>query len=237
LLRVAYGKSINRLDCVLSVSSASEQYAKSAFRLKSKILPNVVDLSFFSSADNKTKTRDILFFGRLVQRKGAKELICAFNILQQHDKKARLTIAGTGPMEQELKKLVDNLGISEKVEFLGFIEEADKPRLLASADIACYPSTGGESFGIVLIEAMAAGAGVVIGGDNVGYRSVLGKKPQLLFNPKNALSFAGNLSEFRDDNNLKTELHKWQQNEVKQYDVNIVGSKLVKIYNEAIAKH
>jgi phosphatidylinositol alpha-mannosyltransferase len=237
LLRIAYGKSINRFDYILSVSSAAEKYAKNAFRLKSKILPNVVDLDFYSSADTKTKTRDILFFGRLVQRKGARELIFAFNILQQHDKKARLTIAGKGPMEKELKNLVGSFGISEKVEFLGFIEEADKPKLLASADIACYPSTGGESFGIVLLEAMAVGAGIVIAGDNVGYRSVLGKKPELLFNPKNALSFAGKLSEFRENKNLKTKLHHWQQNEVKQYDVNIVGSNLVEIYNEAIANH
>jgi phosphatidylinositol alpha-mannosyltransferase len=140
-------------------------------------------------------------------------------------------------MEQELKELCDKYGISEKVEFLGFVEESEKANLLASAEIACYPSLGGESFGIVLIEAMAAGAGVVIGGDNIGYKSVLGKKPQLLFNPKNALGFAGKLSELREDQKLRDELHAWQQNEVEQYDVNIVGSKLINIYNDVIAKH
>jgi phosphatidylinositol alpha-mannosyltransferase len=237
LLRMAYGKSLKRFDLVLSVSTAAELYAQNAFHIKSEILPNVVDIERFRSVATKKKTRDILFFGRLVQRKGARELIEAFNILQQHDAKVRLSIAGRGPMEQELKELCDKYGISEKVEFLGFVEESEKANLLASAEIACYPSLGGESFGIVLIEAMAAGAGVVIGGDNIGYKSVLGKKPQLLFNPKNALGFAGKLSELREDQKLRDELHAWQQNEVEQYDVNIVGSKLINIYNDVIAKH
>jgi phosphatidylinositol alpha-mannosyltransferase len=237
ILRLMYGKSLKCFDEMLSVSTAASFYAKSAFHLDTKVLPNVVDVGLFSSAYTKKKTRDILFFGRLVRRKGAREMVEAFNILQQHGSKAHLSIAGAGPMVQELKNLVEKLGIEDKVEFLGFIEEADKPELLASAEIVCFPSTGGESFGIVLLEAMAAGAGVVIGGDNVGYRSVLGRRPELLFNPKNALSFAGKLSELLEDKKMRQQLHEWQQKEVRQYDVSVVGKKLEKIYRGAIAKH
>jgi phosphatidylinositol alpha-mannosyltransferase len=238
ILRMMYLRSLKRFDKMLSVSSAAEAYAKSAFHLKSEILPNVVDVNRFANFQTKKKSRDILFFGRLVQRKGAKELIEAFNILAQHNKKVRLTISGTGPMKNELEDLVKKLNLQARVEFLGFIEEEDKPALLASAEIVCFPSTGGESFGIVLIEAIAAGAGVVIGGDNPGYSGVLGSRPKLLFNPKNALAFAGKLAELLEDKHLRQDLHEWQQEEVKRYDVAAIGHKLEKIYQSAyVAKH
>jgi phosphatidylinositol alpha-mannosyltransferase len=128
-----------------------------------------------------------------------------------------------------------NLQLQDKIKFLGFIEEEDKADLLASADIVCFPSLGGESFGIVLLEAMAAGAGVVIGGDNVGYRTVLGKRPDLLFNPKNPLELAGKLSGLFENKEIVKELHAWQQLEVKKYDVNVVGPRLLNIYASAIA--
>jgi phosphatidylinositol alpha-mannosyltransferase len=94
----------------------------------------------------------------------------------------------------------------------------------------------GESFGIVLIEAMAAKAGVVLAGDNPGYRSVLGKQPQLLFNPSDKYSFAVRLQEMLENRKLHDQLHQWQQDEVKQYDINIVGQQVLELYSEAIAR-
>jgi phosphatidylinositol alpha-mannosyltransferase len=238
ILRMVYRSSLKRFDKMLSVSPAASKYAKSAFHVDSEILPNVVDIKRFSGSQTKNKSNDILFFGRLVQRKGVRELIEAFSILAEHNKKVNLCIAGAGPMKSELENMVKKLNLDNRVEFLGFIEEDDKPKLLASAKIVCFPSTGGESFGIVLIEAMAAGAEVVIGGDNDGYKSVLGNKPKLLFNPKNPLAFAGILSELLEDKHLRNELHEWQQEEVKQYDVAVVGGKLEKVYiSSIVAKH
>jgi phosphatidylinositol alpha-mannosyltransferase len=82
---------------------------------------------------------------------------------------------------------------------------------------------------------MAAGAGVVLGGNNPGYSSVLGDKPQLLVDPKNPLAFAGKLSELLENKTLRQDLHDWQQQEVKKYDVNSVGKELLAIYQRAIA--
>jgi phosphatidylinositol alpha-mannosyltransferase len=236
ILRIMYGNSLKKFDEMLSVSSAAASYASSAFHLQSRVLPNVVNVELYSKAYTKKKSRDILFFGRLMPRKGPHEMLQAFNVLQQHNKKVRLSIAGAGPLEKELKSLAEKLEISDKVEFLGFIEETEKPKLLAESKIVCFPSTGGESFGIVLIEAMAAGAEVVIGGDNIGYRTVLGKKPELLFNPKNPLSFAAKLSELLESKKVRQQLHEWEQNEVKQYDVKVVGKSLEKTYQSLIAK-
>jgi phosphatidylinositol alpha-mannosyltransferase len=236
-LKFLYGKNLRRFDEMLSVSQAAADFAKRAYNIQSNVLPNVIEYSKFAAA-KKTKQHPntILFFGRLVKRKGAKELINAFNILQQHNNKARLIVAGDGIERKALELQVANLGLQDRVQFIGFVEEADKPKLLADADIACYPSTGGESFGIVLIEAMAAGAGVVVGGNNPGYASVLGYKEALLVEPKNPLAFAGKLSELMGNEKLKRELHNWQQAEVKKYDINTVGSRLIHIYERAIAK-
>jgi phosphatidylinositol alpha-mannosyltransferase len=238
ILRMVYRSSLKRFDKMLSVSPAAAKYAESAFHLNTEILPNVVDIKRFSVSQTKNNSNDILFFGRLVKRKGAKELIEAFGVLAGHNKKVSLRIAGAGPMKSELETLVKDLNLDERVEFLGFIEEQDKIKLLANAEIVCFPSTGGESFGIVLIEAMAAGAGVVIGGDNEGYKGVLGKKSKLIFNPRNPLAFAGLMSELLEDKRLRKELHDWQQIEVKQYDVSVVGEKLEKIYaSTLVANH
>jgi phosphatidylinositol alpha-mannosyltransferase len=83
---------------------------------------------------------------------------------------------------------------------------------------------------------MASGAGIVIGGDNAGYRSVLGKQSQLLFDPKNSAALAAKLSELLKNKEMVMRLHTWQQKEVEKYDVSAVGPKLVKIYEAAIAK-
>jgi phosphatidylinositol alpha-mannosyltransferase len=238
ILKIMYGRSLNKFDQIISVSPAAADYAKTAFGIHTAISPNVIDMEKFTSA-KKTKiskaNKSILFFGRLVKRKGAHELINAFKILAEHDSDVELIIGGTGPEKNNLEQYVTNLQLQDKIKFLGFIEEEDKADLLASADIVCFPSLGGESFGIVLLEAMAAGAGVVIGGDNVGYRTVLGKRPDLLFNPKNPLELAGKLSGLFENKEIVKELHAWQQLEVKKYDVNVVGPRLLNIYASAIA--
>lgn len=235
-LKILYGRSLKKFDKILAVSQPADNFAKRAYGLDATISPNVIEYSRFASVKNSKKDPNtILFFGRLVKRKGAKQMINAFSILYEHNKKAKLVIAGKGPEMQDLKNLTKELSLEKVVKFIGFIEESEKPRLLAGAEIVCYPSIGGESFGIVLLEAMAAGAGVVIGGDNAGYKSVLGERFELLFDPNNALSFAGKLSELMENKRLRKELHDWQQQEVERYDVNTVGPKLLKVYKDAIA--
>lgn len=239
-LRLMYGRSIKHFDRMLSVSPAAARYAGTAFRLNTDIMPNVLDVQLFAKAARKIKLRKghrILFFGRLVKRKGAKEMIKAFSMLHQYNNDTKLTIAGSGPERENLEELAKELGLENNVKFLGFIEENEKAKLMSAADIVCFPSLYGESFGIVLLEAMAAGAGVVIGGDNPGYKTVLGERPQLLFDPRNSLSFAGKLSELLENPEIVKELHAWEQKEVQKYDVNVIGPKILKVYQTAIAKH
>jgi phosphatidylinositol alpha-mannosyltransferase len=140
-----------------------------------------------------------------------------------------VVIAGKGPLTKDLKEFAHKNNLTN-VRFLGFVAEEQKPELLAGADIAVFPSTGGESFGIVLIEAMAAGSRVVLGGDNVGYRTVLGDHPDLLIDPKNSKAFANRLAHFLEFEQARVDASAWARRAIKQYDVAHVGAKIIEIY-------
>jgi phosphatidylinositol alpha-mannosyltransferase len=238
LLKLWYGKSLARFDRFLSVSPPAAEFAEQAFGIKSSILPNVVDVKEISQSTERQQNRPqhIVFLGRLVERKGCEELIAAFALLKRQHPKATLTIGGDGPRRAAAQKLAQKLAIADSVNFLGFIPEKDKAALLASAEIACFPSLHGESFGVVLLEAMAAGAGVVLGGNNPGYASLLSEQPKLLVDPKDTQQLAEAMSRFLDDEKERVRLHKWQQQLVRRYDVGEVGSELLNIYRTEIAK-
>ncbi|MBI2588615.1 glycosyltransferase family 4 protein [Candidatus Saccharibacteria bacterium] len=237
LLKIVYGKSLKRFDRHLSVSAAAQSYTKEVFSISSSVIPNVVDLKKMSAGKTTAKpsAQQIVFLGRLVKRKGAKQLLEAFLILHSRMPEVLLTIAGDGPKRSSLERFVRKNKLREFVKFLGFIDEKSKASLLVGADIACFPSLYGESFGIVLIEAMAAGSGAVLGGDNPGYRSVLGQQPVLLVNPANTDEFARRLEKLLINRKLLWQIHNWQDEHIRQFDIATVGPKLVDIYNQAIA--
>lgn len=238
-LKILYGKSLNRFDRQLSVSSAARKYAKESFSIESEVVPNAVDISKFKPAKTsnyKDKPKKIVFLGRLVARKGCIYLLKAFESVRKQNPSVELIIAGDGPEGPRLKKYVKDKVLGDSVKFIGYVEENDKPALLADASIACYPSLYGESFGIVLIEAMAAGAGVVIGGNNPGYKSTLGEGAYLTFDPKDTGKFSTILNILLNNAELSKSLHRAQQDEVKKFDVNIVGPQVATAYIQAIDK-
>lgn len=235
LLRFVYGKSLRRFDKLLAVSPAAAVFAQKSLGIEAVVLPNVVDIGRMRVKYPVNQPNHIVFLGRLVKRKGCAELLRAFEVLKKRLPEASLTIAGDGPERAKLEDYTKKKGLTSSVTFAGFIDENDKPGLLASGSIACFPSLGGESFGIVLIEAMAAGAGVVVGGNNPGYASVLGKDSKAVVDPRDSSAFATRLEEILSDQKLAARLHKQQQEQVRKYDVNEVGGKLLQVYAQAIA--
>lgn len=241
-LAKAINRSLKRFDQVVSVSDAAQAFAKESYGIDSEVLPNAVDTkSFVSKRSLQPHPRKrIVFLGRLVERKGAAELLKALNVLQTLQPTVasgiECIIAGGGALRPKLEDYVKRHKLEHMVTFMGFIDEKEKPSLLSSADIAVFPSLGGESFGIVLIEAMAAGAGVVLGGDNAGYRSVLGARSETLFDPRDTKHFANTLFRFLQHEQLRHDVHRWQRQHVRQYDVAQVGRKLLSYYEEAISK-
>lgn len=241
-LHVAVRGSLKRFDTIISVSEPAARFARTVFHRKSVILPNVVDMRALEQCTPLAKLDDgklnIVFLGRLVERKGSLQLLQALEILhkQQQLHNVRVTICGKGPLAPKIEAYIHANHLSAHVHLAGFISEDEKGSYLASADIAVFPSTGGESFGIVLIEAMAAGSGVVLGGDNSGYRSVLSERKNQLFDPNDIPLFAKTLKHFIADGRARKSAHLWQKRAIQQYDVRTVGPQIVKIYQAAIAK-
>ena len=240
-LAVWLRRSRKKFDRIVSVSEPAAKFARKKFKVKSEVLPNAVDVSHFQ-AGKKIRKYDngkltIVYLGRLVERKGCMHLLHAVNLLNEQNVllMVRVIIAGKGPLEAKLKKYVDDHRLGKVVQFTGYVPESEKPNLLASADIAVFPSTGGESFGIVLVEAMAAGAGVVIAGNNRGYRSIMGERPDQIVKVQDTKQFAKTLKHFIVNANARKRAKKWQTTKVMNYDVKSVGKQLLKIYKEALA--
>lgn len=232
ILQIITRSTLRRFDAIASVSPAAQAFARTVFGVNSVVIPNAVDVKKYSQKPHYKDVLHIVFLGRLVERKGCVWLLKALQVVQQTTSTSYMvTIAGKGALLPELKRFVAQNSILN-VTFTGFVDEADKPALLSSADIAIFPSTGGESFGIVLIEAMAAGSRVVIGGNNVGYCSVLGEHQELLIDPKDSTSFAKTISFYLENEAERARMRRWNESTVKQYDVDVVGNKLLRLYKQ-----
>lgn len=142
--------------------------------------------------------------------------------------KIKLHICGTGYQGKDIRHFISrSKRLDKAVELHGFVSEQEKIEYLNKADFAVFPSLGGESFGIVLIEAMAAGAGVVLAGDNPGYRSVMQDIPECLFDPHDPMVLKEMLQSLITDRPRVDSLHDKQQALVLKFDVNTVGRKLL----------
>lgn len=231
-----------QFDAVFAVSEAARQFAERSFGFRGmNVLPNVIDVAHFANVKPhaslvRSDLPVVLFLGRLVPRKGCGTLLQAVAQLRRTHGSAtcKLVVCGKGPLLAGLQAESKRLGIGDQVDFVGFVSEADKPSYLAAADIAVFPSLGGESFGIVLTEAMAANGPVVLAGDNAGYRSVLGGRPELLFEPGDASALAAKLDHFMYSKTACRAARRWQDGQIGQYDVAVVGRQLVAVYQQQL---
>jgi phosphatidyl-myo-inositol alpha-mannosyltransferase len=237
LLGIFTQKSLNMINQLISVSTANQKFSTATFKKKSIVVPNMVNIQKYLPPKNFVRSNDvtkILFLGRLTQRKGCMYLVNALGLLSKKypDVEFILQVAGRGEQHDKLKKKAKALGISNKIRFLGYVSNQEKAKLMQNADISVFPSYSGESFGIVLIEAMAAKSGVVICGDNPGYRTVLGQVPECLINVKNTDEFSNKLHKLIIDSELRNKIYIKQQEIIKKYDHNEVARKILNIYED-----
>lgn len=232
-----YTKSVLRdLDYLTAVSDAAAYYVRSLTEDEITIIPNGVQVDKFAvSGKNTRKPQSILYVGRLEKRKGVKYLLKAFQLLQTEMPDAQLILAGDGPDANKLKQFVETKQI-KNVRFLGYISETKKLSLMSEASLFCSPALYGESFGIVLLEAMAAGLPIVAG-DNPGYRAVLQGTGQIsLVNPKDIKSFARSLGLLLSDSELRNNWQTWAQAYVQQFDYKNIVDQYEKLYKNALQK-
>ncbi len=212
---------------------------------KINVIPNGVKLDKFEGIERDYELRRqyamdnekiILYVGRLVYEKGVQNLIGAMPKILENYHDSKLVICGRGGMMDELKQEAHNLGIDEKVYFVGYCDAAKVQKMYINADIAVFPSTY-EPFGIVALEGMLSGTPTVVsdvGGLNeIVEHGVTGMK-----------SYAGNSNSIADsilallyDQELCDRVSKNAIEVVKEkYNWNIIAQATFKTYEKAISK-
>lgn len=241
-LRLLLWPSLGRIDKMLAVSAAAARFEQQALGLPAEVSPNVFRYDIFHTAKPFPRYDDdiptVLFLGRLVPRKGCLTLLQAVASLRAGDMvpNFRVLVCGAGPLESQLRQFVKDNNLVDVVEFTGFVSEEDKPRFYASADIAVFPSNGGESFGIVLLEAMASGRAAVLAGDNPGYRSVMEPQPELLFDPTDETVLSDCLKRLLTDEPRRQHFADWGATYSGQFDVELVGQQLEALYFDLLER-
>jgi len=170
-------KTINLYDEVIAVSSMAAEYISYFYKGRIHIIPNAIDLEEFRITASKDefglKENDpmLLMVTRSSPKKGIEVALLAFKVVVKKLNNAKLFIAGpTGAYLQYLKFLTKVFDIEKHVKLLGFVPRRTLVKLYKAADLLIHPVLGGESFGIVLLEAMASGTPIVATyGDGLRY--------------------------------------------------------------------
>ncbi|OKL52462.1 glycosyltransferase family 4 protein [Buchananella hordeovulneris] len=205
------------------------------------IVPNGVVVDDFASAAllpawQGTPQRPVVaFLGRLDEpRKGLAVLAGAIEPVLRTHPTTRFLIAGRG-QASEIRAALGRWG--DNVEFLGGITDAEKAALLKGADLYIAPQTGGESFGIVLVEAMAAGT-LVVASDIAAFSAVLGDgRYGLLFSTGDSAALARQIQAALTDRPGSAKLAAAGQVAAGQYDWSVVTTKVLDVYELAIQAH
>jgi len=227
------------IDAYTAVSGAAAEYlTEIAPRAKIEIIPNGIDLRKYSNPRAKAvgKNKTILYVGRLEKRKGVRYLLEAFKELKATEPYARLVIVGDGPDRSQLETWVAENRVTF-VTFKGYVSDKEKNDLFKKADLFCSPALYGESFGIVLLEAMAMNK-VTVAGDNPGYSSVMSGRGQLsLVNPRDTVDFARRLKLLLNDEAIRALWRQWAKDTVPQYDYERVVEMYEGLYKKELKRH
>jgi phosphatidylinositol alpha-mannosyltransferase len=222
-----------RIDGAIAVSKLPFEALKD-FKGPKIIIPNGIDLERFNPSLPKIKKlRDgkinLLFVGRIEKRKGLIYLLKAFYFLRKKYKNLRLIVVGEGPERERCEKFVKQHAIPD-VMFLGQIEN-ELPRIYVSCDIFVAPSIFGESFGIIILEAMASRLPVA-GFANEGFKGVLeGKKGEkFLVKPKDYKALAKKIEVLINNKNLREEMGKWGEKEAVKYSWERISERVLRFY-------
>jgi phosphatidyl-myo-inositol alpha-mannosyltransferase len=237
LLRRAY----DRLDGRIAVSASARDTWQGRFGGAMAVVPNGVAAEFFAGPAPldgwKGDGPTVLFVGRLEPRKGLVYLVRAFLRLKPAFPRLRLLVVGRDDKGQQDKAMaMVPPRLRTDLQFVGSVPQADLPSYYASADVFCAPSLGGESFGIVLAEAMAVGLPVVCS-DIGGYRDVVRDGTDgLLVPPRDPEALAEALAGLLDNPARLAAMGGAAAVAARRYAWEVVAGEVVEVYQAALAR-
>lgn len=230
---------MDKLHARVCVSEAARDLISHYFPGDYLIIPNGIDLHEFGSPHIPPIEKfndgrpNILFVGRLEKRKGFRYLLEAFPRIVEAIPNARLIVAGA--YDREDKEPFVRYAYEHHlhgVKFVGRVPPEELPRYYKTCDVFCAPSTGFESFGIVLLEAMAAGKPIVAS-NIAGYRSVLEDGQEgLLVEPENPVALAEGIIRLLRNPALRQEMGERGRRKAANYDWPIIARRLLELYVE-----
>lgn len=232
--RTILSQWMEMLDGRIAVSRPAMEYVCRYFPGQYEIIPNGIDYDHFSAPkDPLSELSDgkvnILFVGRLEKRKGLKYLLGAFGRLKWDYPNLRLMVVGPGTPDEDSAAILSERALKDVV-FFGEVTYEDLPRYYQAAHIFCTPATGKESFGMVLLEAMAAGKPVVA--SNIeGYASLLDHGEEgLLVKPKDESALAEALAILLKDPKLAERMGEKGRAKAQGYRWSLVAERVLDYY-------
>src|SRR5262249_13618208 len=238
--RALLGRYIHRLHGRIAVSDPAREFVSRFFPGEYRVIPNGVDVRRFNPSvlplpEFQDGKLNILYLGRLEQRKGAKYLLRAIPFIREHFPDTRFIIAGDGKLRPKFEQYVAEKGWRD-VHFLGRVPAERLPALYRSAHVFCAPNTGGESQGVVLLEALASGAPVVAS-DIAGFRSVIRNRLDgLLVPPKQHEELAWAVSYLLGDAAARRRLAEAGPVRAQDFSWHQVGARVEAYYQELYAQ-
>jgi phosphatidylinositol alpha-mannosyltransferase len=224
---------MGRVSTRLAVSDAARRTVAAHFPGDYEVVPNAIDVCRFAlPADRPALMPDgrryVLCVGRLEPRKGLDRLLQAMAIVRQHTPCAQLVVVGGGPDRAAIESQARGLGVD--VLFAGRVSDDELPGYYQAADVVCAPALGDESFGIVLLEAMAA-ARPIVASNIAGYAELLGPaRCARLADVDDPGSLAHEICGVLENPTLARTLGQRGAAAARQYDWSVVAKRLEEIY-------
>lgn len=241
-----YGKRIlkrwfRKLHGKIAVSRPAMELVSQYFPGYYNIIPNGIDFEHFAAdvppiPEFMDGMKNILFVGRLEKRKGLKYLLRAYTYIKRQFPKSRLIVVGPdGGLREGYERLIKKAGLKDII-FVGYVSYTELVRYYQTAHVFCAPATGQESFGIVLLEAMAAGKPIVA--SNIeGYASVLTHGEEgFLVPPKDEESLALSIVHLLADKELRYEMGEKGKIKARDYSWDRVSKRILAYYDRLLGE-
>lgn len=239
LLRSTFNDAMFKVSRHIAVSPSAQAVCRRYYpQTHVDVIPNGIDTARFSPdvvpiLNKNDGTVTILFVGRMDPRKGAKYLFAALPYLESELSNYRVLVVGAGWMKKYYDAYIP-LHLRRRVTFMGYVLPEDLPRFYRSADMYCSPATGNESFGIVLLEAMASQVPIVASRIE-GYQHVMTDGKEGLFaHARDPHDLANKIIALANDPERRTVMAECGRVTSLRYDWRIVSDQVLAVYERVL---